>query len=441
LVESKIDPGKNILSSKLKNAWIEEVIRIKDLNILSLKKRHQIHDDILEKRFEIILPEIMKKTGIDCWLILSKEYNEDPVFKSLMPSKTLSAGRYSAILFFYDEKKNELEKFICARSNIDFSKYYELLKVDKEKNYLEVVCKKIKEKNPGRIALNYSRDIPLADGISRSEYERVEKILGDLKGRIVSSQELIILWMETRVSEEMNFYSDINYIAHSFISEVFSKNSIIPGYTKTEDLEYLLWEKTISKGLEVWFPPDVNLQRNGEENKFITGKILPGDLLHCDYGIKYLDLCTDTQRVAYVGENYQNRVPGFLDELMKLGNKVQDILAENIKVGLSGNQVLKSTLKECKNMDLKAKIYSHPIGLYGHGVGPVIGMFDNQKNVPVKGDFKINDDTCYAMELNASKKISEWGDKEYFIFLEQTVGITNNRVVYFDGRQEEIIFI
>lgn len=417
------------------------MIRIKDLNILSLKKRHQIHDDILEKRFEIILPEIMKKAGIDCWLILSKEYNEDPVFKSLMPSKTLSAGRYSALLFFYDEKKNELEKFICTRSNIDFSKYYELLKVGKEKNYLEVVCKKIKEKNPGRIALNYSRDIPLADGISRSEYERVEKNLEDLKGRIVSSQELIILWMETRISEEMNLYSNINHIAHGFIGEVFSENSVIPGYTNTEDLEYLLWEKAINKGLEVWFPPDVNLQRNGEKNKFITGKILPGDLLHCDYGIKYLDLCTDTQRVAYVRKNHQSRIPEFLDDLMKAGNKVQDILARNIKVGLSGNQVLKRTLEECADMNLKAQIYSHPIGLYGHGAGPAIGMFDNQENVPVKGELKINDYTCYAMELNASKKIPEWGDGEYFIFLEQTVGIKNNEVIYFDGRQEEIIFI
>ena len=417
------------------------MICIKALNILSLKKRHQIHDDILEKRFEIILPGIMKKAGIDCWLILSKEYNEDPVFKSLMPSKTLSAGRYSALLFFYDEEKNELEKFICARSNIDFSKYYELLKVDKEKNYLEIVCKKIKEKNPGRIALNYSRDIPLADGISSSEFERVEKILGDLKGRIVSSQELIILWMETRISEEMNLYSDINHIAHSFISEVFSENSVIPGYTNTGDLEYLLWEKAINKGLEVWFPPDVNLQRNGEKNKFITGKILPGDLLHCDYGIKYLDLCTDTQRVAYVGKNCQNRVPEFLNNLMKAGNKVQDILARNIKVGLSGNQILNKTLEECASINLKAQIYSHPIGLYGHGAGPAIGMFDNQKNVPVKGELKINDYTCYAMELNASKKIPEWGDREYFIFLEQTVGIKNNEVIYFDGRQEEIIFI
>jgi Xaa-Pro aminopeptidase len=216
---------------------------------------------------------------------------------------------------------------------------------------------------------------------------------------------------------------------------------VIPGYTNTEDLEYLLWEKAINKGLEVWFPPDVNLQRNGEKNKFITGKILPGDLLHCDYGIKYLDLCTDTQRVAYVGKNCQNRVPEFLNNLMKAGNKVQDILARNIKVGLSGNQVLKRTLEECADMNLKAQIYSHPIGLYGHGAGPAIGMFDNQENVPVKGELKINDYTCYAMELNASKNIPEWGDREYFIFLEQTVGIKNNEVIYFDGRQEEIIFI
>lgn len=417
------------------------MISINKYNILSIKERHELHDSILNKRLEKILPYAMKKAEVECWVVLSREYNEDPVFYSLMPSKALSAGRYSALLFIRNIKKDKVEKYICSRSHCDVSEYYDILSVDKEENFLDVISRKIKEKNPKNVALNFSWNMPLSDGLSHSEYKKVNEKLEIFKDKIISAQELVTLWMETRTKKEMDLYENLNYIAHGIINEVFSKNNVIAGYTRTEDLEYLLWQKAIDNGLEVWFSPDVNLQRKGEKNRFITGKILPGDLLHCDYGIKYLDLCTDTQRLAYVKKNSQNDIPHFLKELMKTGNDVQNILSEEFKIGLTGNEILKNTLKKCEENKIKAQIYSHPVGFYGHGAGPAIGMYDNQKKVPVKGEIKIENNTCYAMELNASKRIPEWNNEEYYAFLEQTIGIIDDEVVYFDGRQKKIILI
>lgn len=417
------------------------MISINKYNILSIKERHELHDSILNKRLEKILPYAMKKAEVECWVVLSREYNEDPVFYSLMPSKALSAGRYSALLFIRDIKKDKVEKYICSRSHCDVSEYYDILSVDKGENFLDVISRKIKEKNPKNVALNFSWNMPLSDGLSHSEYKKINEKLEIFKDKIISAQELVTLWMETRTKKEMDLYENLNYIAHGIINEVFSKKNVIAGYTRTGDLEYLLWQKAIDNGLEVWFSPDVNLQREGGKNRFITGKILPGDLLHCDYGIKYLDLCTDTQRLAYVKKNSQNDIPHFLKELMKTGNDVQNILSEEFKIGLTGNEILKNTLKKCEENKIKAQIYSHPVGFYGHGAGPAIGMYDNQKKVPVKGEIKIENNTCYAMELNASKRIPEWNNEEYYAFLEQTIGIIDDEVVYFDGRQKKIILI
>jgi len=167
---------------------------------------------------------------------------------------------------------------------------------------------------------------------------------------------------------------------------------------------------------------------------------MPGDLLHVDLGISYLRLNTDTQQHAYVLRPGENSAPDYLKAALKKGNRVQDIFTSNFKTGLSGNEILKAALDQCKAEGIKASIYTHPLGYHGHAAGPTIGLWDQQKGVPGQGDYPLYENTAYAIELNAASFIEAWG-KEIRIMLEEDAFFDGTQVRYIDGRQTELLYI
>jgi len=167
---------------------------------------------------------------------------------------------------------------------------------------------------------------------------------------------------------------------------------------------------------------------------------MPGDLLHVDFGITYLRLNTDTQQHAYVLKPGETSAPAFLKAALKTGNRVQDIFTSHFKAGLSGNDILKATLAQCKAEGLKASIYTHPLGFHGHAAGPTIGLWDQQDGVPGAGDYPLYANTAYAIELNAAVNIAEW-NKEIRIMLEEDAFFDGESVRYIDGRQTELMTI
>jgi hypothetical protein len=184
----------------------------------------------------------------------------------------------------------------------------------------------------------------------------------------------------------------------------------------------------------------VSLQRFKKSNNN-GGVILRGDLLHCDIGITYLRLNTDTQEHAYVLREKESDAPHGLKEALKLGNRLQDILIGEFKEGRTGNEILSAALKKAREAGLKASIYSHPLGFHGHAAGPTIGLWDNQVNVPGKGDYRLYYDTCYAIELNIRTNLAEWGGQEVRIALEQDGAFTRKGVYFIDGRQTKLHII
>ena len=228
--------------------------------------------------------------------------------------------------------------------------------------------------------------------------------------------------------------------------KVWSEKVIIPGKTTSEDVVSFMRQKVTNLGLETWFHPTVDIQRNNEVLKshiesFSKGKeektILQGDLLHCDFGITYIGLNTDCQQHAYVLKNDENEVPEFLKSAFKKGNRVQDILTSNMKLGKTGNEVLASSLLQGKKEGLRPSIYTHPLGKYGHSAGTTIGMWDSQQGVPFKGDYPLHKNTAYAIELNTTVTIKEWG-KDIRIMLEEAGLLGDNTFEYINERQTEI---
>ncbi len=414
--------------------------------ILSERERAALKDEILADRFNELLPNLMDRTEIDMWVIISREYNEDPVLKTMLPALWLNARRRTILVFYRNKEENKIEKLAVARYDIGENITSAWNKEDQPDQWKALV-KIIEEKNPKKIGINISKHFGLADGMVKTDYDEFLEVLPDhLENRLVSAEELAIGWIETRTEKEMELYRDLVQITHAIIDEAFSEKVITPGVTTTDDVVWWMRQKVTDLGLETWFHPTVDIQRTNEALKshiysFSKGEkdklIIHGDLLHCDFGITYIGLNTDCQQHAYVLHEDENVVPHFLSKAFEKGNRLQDILTSNFSVGNTGNEILLKSLEEAKKEGLRPSIYTHPLGLYGHSAGTTIGMWDSQGGVPFNGDYPMYPNTVYAIELNTTVTIEEW-KKDIRIMLEEDgfFGIDGFR--YVNGRQKSI---
>jgi Xaa-Pro aminopeptidase len=394
--------------------------------ILSERDRATLKDEILAERFNILLPQLMDRAEIDMWLVISREYNEDPVMKTMLPSTWLNARRRTILVFYRNKEKNMIEKLAVSRYDVgkNISSAWDQ---EKQPNQWQALENLIRERNPNKIGINISEHFGISDGLVKTDYDALlDALPQDLESKLVSAEKLAIAWIETRTPKEMKLYNTLVEVTHQIIDEAFSNKVIMPGKTTTEDVVWWMRQKVTDMGLETWFHPTVDIQRNKEALKshiesFSKSKtddiILPGDLLHCDFGITYIGLNTDCQQHAYVLKEKETKVPSFLSDAFKKGNRVQDILTSNFVEGKAGNEILLKSLTEAKTEGLRPSIYTHPLGTYGHSSGPTIGMWDSQEGVPVTGDYPLYNNTVYAIELNTTVKLEEW-NKDIRIMLE-----------------------
>ena len=416
---------------------------------LNMQERAEVVDAWLEERVETVLPEIMRRSGIDMWVIIAREYNEDPVIKTLLPA-TWQSARRTTILIAYDPGEGKpLETFGISRYNTG-KVFKTMWNKEEEPDQWKALADMIASKNPNKIGINKSKTFALADGISATHYGQLMDVLPKkYQSRVVSAENVAIGWLETRTQSEMFVYQNIVRMAHQIIAEGFSEKVIQPGFTSTNDVVWWYRDRIRELGFTTWFHPSVSIQRADPESfdhlrsfseRPNQQTILPGDLVHVDFGITYLRLNTDTQQHVYILRANEKEAPDYLKTAFKTGNRVQDILTANFKEGASGNEILKGALDQCKAEGIKGVIYTHPIGFHGHAAGTTIGLWDQQGGVPEKGDYPLYKNTAHSIELNAGVYIEEW-KKDIRIMLEEDAFFDGEKVHYIDGRQTELMTI
>ncbi len=415
--------------------------------ILPLKEQAMIQSGWMVERVQTVLPDLMRRTDIDMWILISREYNEDPVLETMLPPTWLSARR-TTMLVIYDTG-DSLETLACARYDVGdvFRKAWDKeAEPDQWKRLAELVA----ERDPQRIGINRSADFGLADGLSAYHYQRLQEALAPkYRERLVSAERLAIGWLETRTPAEMTVYRQICRIAHEIIREGLSEKVIQPGITSTEDVVWFYRERIRELGLQTWFHPSVDIQRgdpkNQEQERSFSQRpaaaiIQPGDLVHVDFGIAYLGLHTDTQENAYILRPGERDAPAYLREAFAKGLRLMDILTAQFAEGKTGNQILAAARQAAQAEGLRPSIYTHPIGFQGHGAGPTIGLWDQQEGVPVRGDYPLYPHTAYSIELNHTVYLEEWS-KDVRIMMEEDAFFDGEKVRYIDGRQTELFLV
>lgn len=415
--------------------------------IVDTQRQENIKQRWLKLKLQRVLPEVMKREGLDMWIVVAREANEDPAYRTL----TLQISRRQSILVFYLKKDGSLETLSLCRYGLGIEGFYEPQWRPDQEDQWDCLSRIVQERDPQTIGLNYGETFAYGDGLSYSQYQKVMKALGSTYGqRVKSAEKVAVGWMETRIKEELDAYPGMMEITHGIIAEAFSSRVIHPGVTTTGDVLFWFNNRLPNFGcgyVKVQRPGSVGtpeelekLRKTGSDQDLgeISDTVIqPGDVIRCDVGLSYLGLHTDVQQNAYVLRPDEEDAPQGLKDALKNCNRLQDIFAGEFVEGRTGNEILAKALGKARAEGIRGTIYTHPIGNHDHGAGPTIGLWDQQDRVEGAGEYPLHDHTCYAMELNAVSSVPEWNGQDVKIALEQEIAFVDGKVYFIGGRQTQ----
>ncbi len=414
----------------------------------TLRDQAALQQQWLQYRLDSVMPMLMREQGVEMWVISMREYNEDPVFPALVSATTFAARRRT-IYIFHDRGPGEgVERLALGGSSQ--GGLYEALRgsVQTEdgrteeltgENQWNAFAALVRERNPRNIAVNMSNIHAFSDGLTAAEWEQMQAALGpDLTSRVVRSELLAVNMLYLRVPGMVPIFRKMQELAWNLISTAFSNEVVIPGVTTTDDVVWWMRQRINDMGLQTWFQPSVDVQRQGGVLGEGPTVIQRGDVLHCDVGITALGLNTDTQHLGYVLRDYETDAPEGLKAALRNGNRLQDILLAEMHPGRTGTEALLAALEVMRAEGINGTIYTHPVGDNGHAAGPLVGRWDNQAGVPGRGDVPLRGPSWYAIELQATTPVPEWGNQTARMGMEEDAELTaEGRMRWILKRQTE----
>ena len=402
--------------------------------MLNLVDQNCIKDEILAERLELA-ESLMKESGVDAWIIASREYNEDPLFHALTPAHFPTARRITLLVLGFENGK--YVKYCVNLPDTELEKYYTQDYDRHNETQMEALTRVLTRMNPSNIAINVSDHYAYTDGLSVGLYRLMMKELPkEFTDKFISADGIGVRLLETRTQKELEVYPMVMKEAMDIISKTFSEENIIVGKTTCTDLMNFMKQETNNRGIYTWFDSTIDLQRHDGMHTGDT-VIEKGDLLHCDFGIRYLNLCTDTQRLCYVLKDGEEEIPEELQKAFARNNRFQDIVRNHMKLGKTGNEVFVASLEQGKQEGLRPMLYTHPLGFHGHAAGPMIGLFTDQRPQPVKGDLKLHNHTGYALELNTCEHLDMYG-RDIYLFTEESVIFIDNEVHFLAENRDQM---
>jgi len=415
----------------------------------------------LETRMKTVLPALMRTHGIDMWIVPMREYAEDPVFSSMVSPTTFSARRRTIYVVFdrcsasgrTDPGDGScLERIALGGSSQGgvWQAMRSALPVEAPvggqqaelwgDEQWKLLRRVVDERNPRVIGIDYSRVFAFSDGLTHGEYLGMTEALGDRwTARLKPAEELPLQFIASRVADEDAFYGQLQQLVWELVGEMYSGAVIVPGKTRASDLVWWWRQRVNDLGLGTWFQPSIEVQRKGADELAEDAVIERGDVLHCDVGITALGLNTDTQHMAYVLRPGEKDAPAGLKRALANGNALQDLVMAEIRPGRSGNDILAAARAQMKTRGLNGTVYSHPVGMHGHGAGPLIGLWDYQDGVPGRGDAKVTANMWYSIELQATTPVPEWNGQAVRMALEEDMAIgTDGTPRWVHGQQKTL---
>ena len=423
----------------------------------SLREQADLQQQWLALRLERVLPRLMREQGVDMWIVPVREYNEDPVFHSIVSPTTFAARRRTIYVFFDRGPARGIQRIAIGGTSQGglytnvrdpaatvgtagtTRRAAEPFGPDQWKLLTPIVA----ELDPKAIAVDISHTHAFSDGLTAGEWEQLQEALGEKYRARVQRRELLALhYIEERIPEMLPTYRRMQELVHQLIATAFSNQVITPGRTTTQEVVWWLRQRVNDLGLGSWFQPSVSVQRRAVEmGDSANPVILRGDVLHTDFGLVALGLKTDTQHMGYVLRDGESEPPAGLRAALGRAQRLQDLLLAEMEPGRTGNDVLRRTLTRMRSEGIDGTVYTHPIGDHGHGAGPLIGLWDRQEGVVGRGEVQLRPNTWFSIELQATTPVPEWNGQPVRMAMEEEAALDASGVRSWVLRRQETFHI
>lgn len=413
-------------------------------SVLPIRERAALVNRITAKRLDTLIPRMMRETGLDMWIISCNEDNLDPIFETMVPYENWNPITQILVLFDQGPAKG-VERLNVSRTDTQglFKNAWDAAAWDTKKgeSQWDALGRVVRERDPKRIGLNEG-EVQWAAGALTSVLKKkvVEAVGPKYAARLQSAEPLVTAWAETLLEEEAEYMERAAALSRSIIADMFSSKVVTPGVTTAEDLRWYYWQRVADLGLKVSFSPFVSIRGRSPKDVEKWGKddkvIRPGDLLHCDVGLKSMRWNSDHQEMAYVLRPGETDAPETFKKLMAEANRLQDVYCGEFRAGLTGNEILGNILKKARELGIPGpRVYSHSLGYFLHEPGPLIGLPWEQVNNAGRGDVKLVAMSAFTAEMSVTGPVPEWGGTDFRVPLEQDILFDGARAYFLAGRQ------
>ena len=401
----------------------------------------------LKTRLEILLLPMMRRHKMDMWIVTNEEFHPDPVVPHIAPPIPYQGRR--DFFIFSDRGTQRLEHIAVVRYPEErLKRFFEVVNPPGRET-AAALRKIVEDRRPNAIALNMGGARGATGSLTYDAHKFLAEALGpEYSAKFVPAAPLIVEYMDTRLPEELEHYRTAVHITDILTRRAFSKEVIKPGKTTVGDVRWWFLQQVNDLGLDVWFHPDIRVQRRSQE----TGKsqqflsvadesvvLQRGDVIHIDCGINYMGLSTDWQKMAYILRPGERDAPEGLRRAMANTNRLQDALFKHIRAGAYGHEVYDATMADMKRDGVEAMIYSHSVGNQGHALGASIDFRRPAAGAPAEPPFREGSYT--SIELNTSTPVPEWGGQKVTIMMEDDAYLTAQGMRWFRPRQTSFYLI
>jgi Xaa-Pro aminopeptidase len=403
-------------------------------------------DHWLAKRHQMLLG-MMRRQGLDWWIVVDEEFHPDPLTPFIAPARPYAGNR--DIFVFIDADTAGLRKVaLTGYAEEAVGSFFESAAEPRRPG--EALAELYASQTPKRIGLSIGGRRGVTRSLTHASYQMLSEALGpEATQRFVSAEDLIEEYLDTRIPEEWPHYRDLVHLTEVLARRALSNEAITPGATTVGDLRRFLFDALWAQGVGTWFQPDLRVQRAGLDGGSSRGflavspeatVIQRGDLVHLDFGISYMGFDSDWQKMAYVLREGETQAPEGLRRGLANTNALQDALMSEARPGRPAGEVYKVTMARMKDKGIEAKVYSHPLGNQGHGLGPSIDFRAAQRSVG-ESSAPLRPHSWLAVELSTALEVSEWDGQKVFIMQEDPAYLTDEGYRFFRPRQESFYLV
>lgn len=410
--------------------------------LLPWSQQIAVREQWLSKRHAMLL-DMMRRNFVDMWIVVNEEFHDDPLTQYVAPPRPYAGGR--DFFVFIDAGEAGLKKIaVTGFAEESVKRFFDA--PDDPKPADKVLPELYQQYKPKKIALSYGGHRGVTRSITHDTYKFIAEKMGpEAESHFVPAERLIEEYSDTRIPEEFATYTDMVKITEDIAKRSLSSEVIKPGKTTVGDVRRWLYDALGARGLTTWFQPDLRVQRMGKPNETSRGflavssesvVIEKGDVVHLDFGITYMGLNTDWQKMSYVLRDGEQDVPLGLKKALANTNALQDSMCRNARPGKLAGDVYNEVMAEMQKRGIEAKVYSHPLGFQGHALGASIDYRSAQRadTMPAR---KLRDGSYISIELNSVTAVPEWDGQKVFVMEEDPAYLTPEGWKFFVPRQTE----